>query len=78
MGVLPRHNGAQSPPAGHATAIGDEDVTIVLNGGAVSVRRMRGDGAKIGAAKFAKQAGLAASSKLLRRGKPASRAAYRR
>ena len=41
--------------AGQVTGIGSEDIAIALNGGTLSVRRMRGDGGKISAAQFAKQ-----------------------
>jgi hypothetical protein len=47
-----------SAAAGQVTMIGGEEITIALNGGTLTVKRMRGEGAKISSAEFAKQAGL--------------------
>jgi methionyl-tRNA formyltransferase len=47
-----------STPAGQVTDIAGQEVTIALNGGALSVKRMRGEAAKLPAAEFAKAAGL--------------------
>jgi methionyl-tRNA formyltransferase len=55
---------ANSPAAGQVTAIGDEDVTIALNGGTLTVKRMRGEGAKISSAEFAQQVGLKVGDRL--------------
>jgi methionyl-tRNA formyltransferase len=55
---------ANSPAAGQVTAIGDEDVTIALNGGTLTVKRMRGEGAKISSAELAKQVGLKVGDRL--------------
>ncbi len=57
-------NGANSPAAGEITAIGGEDITIALNGGTLTVKRMRGEGAKISGAEFAKQVNLKAGDQL--------------
>lgn len=55
---------SSSAPAGQITEIGAEDVSIALNGGTLTVKRMRGEGAKISGAEFAKQAGLKAGDRL--------------
>jgi methionyl-tRNA formyltransferase len=55
---------ANSPAAGQVTAIGDEDVTIALNGGTLTVKRMRGESAKISSAEFAQQVGLKVGDRL--------------
>jgi methionyl-tRNA formyltransferase len=57
-------NDANSPAAGEVTEIGGEDITIALNGGTLTVKRMRGEGAKISGAEFAKQAGLNVGDRL--------------
>jgi methionyl-tRNA formyltransferase len=51
-------NGANSAPAGQVTGIGAEEIIIALNGDTLTVKRMRGDGAKISGAEFAKQVEL--------------------
>ncbi|MBM4296240.1 MAG: methionyl-tRNA formyltransferase [Deltaproteobacteria bacterium] len=56
--------GAGAAPAGQVTEIGAEAVTIALNGGALTVKRMRGAGAKISGAEFAKQADLKVGNRL--------------
>jgi len=56
--------GANSALAGQVTGIGSEDIAIALNGGTLSVRRMRGDGGKITAAEFAKQGDLSIGAQL--------------
>ncbi len=50
--------------AGQITAIGGEDITIALNGGILTVRRMRGEGGKINAAEFSKQVDLKVGDRL--------------
>ena len=55
---------SNSEPAGQVTGIGAEEITIALNGATLAVKRMRGDGGKISAAEFAKQAGLQIGSRL--------------
>jgi len=57
-------NGANSAAAGRITAIGGEEIAIALNGGMLSVRRMRGEGGKISATEFAKQAELRVGAQL--------------
>lgn len=56
--------GVDHAPAGQFTNIGAEDVDIALNGGTLTVKRMRGEGAKISAADFARQAGLKVGDRL--------------
>lgn len=50
--------------AGQVTAIGAENIAIALNGGALTVKRLRGEGAKISGAEFAKQVGLKVGDRL--------------
>jgi len=57
-------NGANSAAAGRITAIGGEEIAIALNGGMLSVRRMRGEGGKISATEFAKQTELRVGAQL--------------
>jgi methionyl-tRNA formyltransferase len=52
------HNGATSAAAGQITGIDGEEITVALSGGTLTVKRMRGEGAKISAAEFAKQVDL--------------------
>lgn len=54
-----------SAPAGEITGMGAEEITIALNGGTLAVKRMRGDGAKIAAAEFAKQSGWNVGTRLV-------------
>ena len=49
---------------GEVSAIGAEGITVLLNGGALTVKRMRGDGGKIPAAEFAQQADLKIGDRL--------------
>lgn len=56
--------GANRAPAGQVTAVGAEDIQISLNGGMLTVKRIRGDGGKISAAEFARQVGLKVSAQL--------------
>jgi len=56
--------GNSSAPAGRVTDIGAEEITIALNGGTLTVKRMRGEGAKISGAEFAKQVNLKAGDQL--------------
>ncbi len=58
------HAGANGAPAGRITDIGAENIAIALDGGTLTVKRMRGDGAKISAAEFAQQAGLKVGDQL--------------
>jgi methionyl-tRNA formyltransferase len=57
-------NSANSVAAGQVTAIGGEEITVALNGGTLTVKRMRGEGAKISAAEFAKQLDLKVGDRL--------------
>jgi methionyl-tRNA formyltransferase len=53
-----------SGAAGEIMKIGVEEITIALSGGSLIVKRVRGQGGKIAAAEFAKQAGLPVGSRL--------------
>jgi methionyl-tRNA formyltransferase len=55
---------ANSATAGQVAGIGAEEVTIAVNGGTLTVKRMRGEGAKISSAEFAKQVGLNVGDRL--------------
>ena len=55
---------ANSATAGQVTGIGAEEITIALSSGTLTVKRMRGEGAKLNAAEFAKQAGLGVGDRL--------------
>jgi methionyl-tRNA formyltransferase len=57
-------SGANGAPAGQVTAIGAEDIAIALHGGVLTVKRLRGEGAKISGAEFAKQVGLKVGDRL--------------
>jgi methionyl-tRNA formyltransferase len=57
-------NGANTAPAGQVTAIGAEEITIALDGGTLTVKRIRGDGAKITGAEFAHQVNLKVGDRL--------------
>ena len=56
--------GGNSPAAGEVTGIGGEEITIALNDGTLTVKRMRGEGAKISGAEFAKQVDLKVGDRL--------------
>ncbi len=56
--------GNNSAPAGQVTGIGAEEITIALNGGTLTVKRMRGEGAKISGTEFAKQVDLKVGDRL--------------
>jgi methionyl-tRNA formyltransferase len=58
------HAGANNAPAGQVTAIGAEEITVALSGGRLTVQRVRGEGAKISAAEFARQAELNVGAQL--------------
>ena len=49
---------------GEIVNIGAEEIAIALNGGTLTVKRMRGEGGKINAAEFSKQAGLDVGDRL--------------
>jgi len=55
---------ANSASAGQVTGIGGEGVTIALNGAGLTVKRLRGDGAKVSGPEFAKQVGLNVGDRL--------------
>ncbi len=57
-------SGANTASAGQVTAIGAENIAIALNGGALTVKRLRGEGAKISGAEFAKQVDLKVGDRL--------------
>jgi methionyl-tRNA formyltransferase len=56
--------GNHSAPPGQVTGIGAEDTTISLNGGTLTAKRMRAEGAKISGAEFAKQANFKVGDRL--------------
>jgi len=56
--------GAQTAPGGQVTGIGAEEITIALNGGTLTAKRLRGEAGKISGAEFAKQADLKVGDKL--------------
>ena len=56
--------GTNNVPAGKVTGIGAEEMTIALNGGTLTVKKVRGDGGKISAVEFVKQAGLPVGTQL--------------
>ncbi len=57
-------SGNSSAPAGQVTGIGAEEITIALNDGTLTVKKLRGDGGKISSAEFAKQANLKIGDRL--------------
>lgn len=56
--------GNSAAPAGQVTEVGAEDISIALDGGTLIVKKARGDGAKVSAGEFAKQAGLKVGDRL--------------
>jgi len=56
--------GSNSTPAGQVTGIGAEEITVALNGGTLTVRKARADGAKVSSGEFAKQVGLKVGDRL--------------
>ncbi|MGE5059368.1 MAG: methionyl-tRNA formyltransferase [Betaproteobacteria bacterium] len=56
--------GATASLPGQVTDIGTDEITIALNGGSLAVKRVRGQGAKMSAAAFAKEAGLQIGAQL--------------
>jgi methionyl-tRNA formyltransferase len=56
--------GSNSAAAGQVAGIGGEEITVALNGGTLTVKRMRGEGAKISGAEFAKQIDLKVGDRL--------------
>lgn len=57
-------SGANTAPAGQVTAVGAEALVIALNGGTLTVKKLRGDGAKVSGAEFSRQAGLEIGDRL--------------
>jgi len=57
-------SGNNSAAAGQVTGIGAEEITVALNGGTLTVKKLRGEGAKISGAEFAKQADLKVGDRL--------------
>jgi methionyl-tRNA formyltransferase len=57
-------SGNNSAPAGQVTGIGAEEITIALNGGTLTVKKLRGEGAKISGAECAKQVDLKVGDRL--------------
>jgi methionyl-tRNA formyltransferase len=55
---------SSTTPAGQLTGIGAEEITIALNGGTLTVKKIRGEGAKVSGAEFAKQAELKVGDRL--------------
>jgi methionyl-tRNA formyltransferase len=53
-----------SAPAGQVTAIGAEEIAVALNGGTLTIKKLRGEGAKISGAEFAKQVDLKIGDRL--------------
>jgi methionyl-tRNA formyltransferase len=56
--------GAPASLPGQIIHIGADEITIALNGGSLAVKRVRGQGAKMSAAAFAKEAGLQIGAQL--------------
>lgn len=57
-------NGAPTTAAGQVTGIGAEEINVALNGGTLTVKRMRGEGGKISGAQFAKEVNLKVGDRL--------------
>ena len=57
-------SGANDAPAGQVTGIGAEEISIALNGGTLTVKKGRGEGAKVSSVEFAKQADLKVGDRL--------------
>jgi len=57
-------SGNSSAPAGQVTGIGAEEITVALNGGTLTVKKLRGEGAKVSGAEFAKQVELKIGDRL--------------
>lgn len=56
--------GASASLPGEVIDIGADEITIALNGGSLAVKRIRGDGAKMSAAQFAKEARIEVGAQL--------------
>ena len=57
-------SGNNSAPAGQVTGIGAEEFVVAVNGGSLTVKKARGEGAKVSGAEFAKQAELTVGAHL--------------
>ncbi|HEX2931342.1 MAG TPA: methionyl-tRNA formyltransferase [Candidatus Binatia bacterium] len=57
-------NGAPTTAAGQVTGIGAEEINVALNGGTLTVKRIRGEGGKISGAQFAKEVNLKVGDRL--------------
>jgi hypothetical protein len=60
----PAERGNNPAPAGRETAIGGEEITVALNGGALTVKKVRGGGAKVSGAEFAQEVNLQPGDRL--------------
>ncbi len=58
------HTGNDSAPAGQVTDIGADALTVAVNGGTLTVKKARADGAKVSGAEFARQIGLKVGERL--------------
>lgn len=58
------HLANNSEPTGQVIGIGAEEISVALNGGTLTVKKARGEGAKVNAADAAKQVGLKVGEKL--------------
>lgn len=56
--------GHSSAPAGQITGIGAEEISIALNGGTLTAKKARGEGAKVSGAELAKQTNLKVGDRL--------------
>ena len=56
--------GDNAAPAGQVTGIGAEEIIIALNGGTLTAKKARGDGAKVSGAELARQVGLNVGDRL--------------
>ena len=56
--------GNNSAPAGTVTAIGAEEFAVALNGGTLTVKKARGQGAKVSGAEFAKEVDIKVGDQL--------------
>jgi methionyl-tRNA formyltransferase len=56
--------GAHTTYNGKMVRIGAEEISIALNGGTLTAKKLRGEGAKVSGAEFSKQAGLKVGDRL--------------
>ena len=57
-------SGNNSAPAGQVTGIGAQEFVVAVSGGSLTVKKARGEGAKVSGAEFAKQAALTVGAQL--------------